>query len=72
MQAAIDDEGRVVGDQHHSAVISDHEVELARQLRDEGMSYRRIAAKFGTSVNWAWLVCTYRRRASTVAGVREV
>ena len=37
------------GQKHHNARITDHEVELVRQLRRDGMSVRDVAAKMGIS-----------------------
>lgn len=54
--------GHRVGESHHRARAPDNDVELARALRDEGLSYRAIAEKFETS---PWTVrdwCTYRTR----------
>lgn len=39
----VNDAGRRVGEDHPCAVLTDHDVEMIFQLREEGMGYRRIA-----------------------------
>jgi predicted DNA-binding protein (UPF0251 family) len=58
--------GGRVGEDHQNAKLSDHEVELVRRLRAEGMSYDRIAAKMGVSKSSIADICTWRRRAVLV------
>lgn len=41
--------GYRVGDSHHNATLTDHEVELMRQLHDEGLPVRQLALLFGVS-----------------------
>lgn len=41
--------GYRVGDSHHNARLTDHEVELIRQLRADGMKVRELARKFEVS-----------------------
>lgn len=36
----------VRGEQHHKAVLTDHEVDIVLELRSEGWLLREIAAKF--------------------------
>lgn len=43
--------GNRVGQSHHRARFTDHEIDLMRDLRDDGMTMREIAEKFGTSVS---------------------
>lgn len=50
------------GEQHPRAKLSDHEVELMRELRAQGKSYRWLAAKFEISLQQAWRIGTYRSR----------
>ncbi len=51
------------GDGHHNATLSDHEIELIRQLRDEGMPLTLLAAKFRVSKGYMSKVCRYLARA---------
>lgn len=46
---AVNDRGYVIGEQHHRAKLTDHEVDLVLQLLDEGVSERVVAAKFEVS-----------------------
>lgn len=43
---AVNDRGYVVGEQHHRAKLSDHEVDLVLALLADGMSERLVAEKF--------------------------
>lgn len=51
-----------VGQDHHGAKLTDAEVELIRELRDEGWTYACLAEKFETSKDTIAAICTYRRR----------
>ena len=50
------------GERHQKAQLSDHDVELMRQLREAGMTYREIAEKFGCSLWTARSIVTYASR----------
>ena len=50
------------GQKHFGRRYTDHEVELLRQLRDEGMSYGRLAAKFEMPKATVHKFCNYTRR----------
>ena len=64
----VNDSGRVVGQDHHRAKFTDHEVWLMRELHADGMSYPAIAEKFDTN-KWTVLrICTGQRRGHTVVG----
>jgi Mor family transcriptional regulator len=41
--------GYRIGDSHHNARLTDHEVELIRQLRGDGMKVSDLAHKFSVS-----------------------
>lgn len=70
---AINDRGRVIGEDHHRAKLTAHDVELIRALGDEGMSQQQRAEKFEVSrrtirdidsgKNWSQLAVGYRLRA---------
>jgi len=53
-----------VGDYHPNARISDGDVELLLEMRDEGWGYRRLAAKFEVSKNLVRMICAGKRRCS--------
>lgn len=42
---AVNDRGYVIGEQHHRAKLSDHEVDLVLALLADGMSERQVAEK---------------------------
>jgi DNA invertase Pin-like site-specific DNA recombinase len=50
------------GDRHPKATLTDHEVELVRKLRDDGMSFAKIAAKFEIGKTTVIDICAYRTR----------
>jgi FixJ family two-component response regulator len=77
---AVDEHGRRVGESHPRAKLTDHEVELIRQLAEgelvrnaqgrfvkQGLTYAEIAAKFDISSETVKSIALYRKRATTVA-----
>lgn len=74
--ATVNENGRVIGQDHHSAKLTDDDIALIHDLRAAGLSYGRIAAKFdeGTRVSKRMVayVCTGARRCQTVMGHRRV
>ena len=50
------------GERHQKARLSDQDVELMRQLREGGMTYREIAEKFECSLWTARSSVTYASR----------
>lgn len=46
----VNDNGYRVGETHHRATLSDADVETILYLREAGLSYSRIAAKFDDGV----------------------
>ena len=62
------DRGFVVGEDHHRAKLTDHEVDLIIQLREEGMKLIEIAEKFEISKTEVCYICLGRRRAHIVMG----
>jgi DNA invertase Pin-like site-specific DNA recombinase len=69
---AINARGLRVGEDHQRAKLSNHAVELIRQLRDGGMSYRAIADKFDVSHSTVWDICNFVKRASAPTRFRRV
>ena len=74
--AAVNDEGRVIGADHHSAKLSDDDVDLILALRALKLSYQQIADKFDAEVRvskqMVLLICHGRRRAQTVMGHKRL
>jgi DNA-binding NarL/FixJ family response regulator len=46
---AVNEKGYRLGEDHHRAKLTNHEVDLVLQLLDEGMSERKVAEKFEIS-----------------------
>jgi hypothetical protein len=51
------------GESHHRSRLSDDDVRLMRELREEGLTYREIAEKFECSIWTARDIADYRTRA---------
>lgn len=70
--AAVNDAGRVIGSEHHNAKLSDDDIEMILALRDEGLSYAQIAAKFDDDIKvgktMVCYICTGKRRRQTTMG----
>lgn len=50
------------GEQHPKVKLTDHEVELVRQLREAGMSLGMLASKFEAGKTTIVDICAYRTR----------
>ncbi len=68
---ATNDHGRVIGQDHHRAVIDDHGVWLIHELRAEGMPCRLIAEKMDVSLDTVKSISSGRRRGQTATGQRD-
>lgn len=68
----IGEYGKRVGETHGRAKFTDHEIELIRQLKENGMSAVDIAAKMECSKRYVYKLANYERRASVVAEWRRV
>lgn len=64
--------GDRVGQYNLKAVLTDVEVELVRQLHEDGMPYSKIAEKFGVSKSCVQHICTFRRRNTYATGEKVV
>jgi len=62
------DNGRVIGQAHHRAVLTDADVDLVRNLRDEGLTHAAIAAKFEVSRSAIQAICSLKRRGHLAVG----
>lgn len=63
----VNEQGQVVGQDHHRAVLSDHEVQLLLEMRGEGFSYEWLSAKFEVSKSCVQKICTGRSRTQVPA-----
>lgn len=68
----VNERGLRIGEDHHHAVLTDHDVDLLLQLRAEGWGYRRLSAKFGVARSTVKRITTGARRGQAVAGFRVV
>jgi predicted DNA-binding protein (UPF0251 family) len=59
---ALNERRRRIGEDHPNAKLTDHEVELIRDLREHGMKYKTLAEKFEVSKSTIAMVCRYERR----------
>lgn len=62
---AINDRGLRVGEDHQNAKLTNYEVDLLLQLRDDGWSYLRLAEKFDISKSQARNICKGRSRCQS-------
>ncbi len=62
---AVNDRGYVIGEQHHRAKLTDHEVDLVLELLDDGMSERLVAEKMEISRRTVRDIKAGRIRAQT-------
>jgi hypothetical protein len=68
----FNDLGRRIGETHHKAVLTDHEVELLLQLREEGMTYTWLAEKFEIPKMTVRSICRGRTRGMAATRMVEV
>jgi DNA-binding NarL/FixJ family response regulator len=61
-----------IGETHHNAKLTDHDVELIRLLREGGMKVREIARKFECSPSNITLITTYKGRVGFAQGSNKV
>lgn len=68
----ISESGSRVGETHHRAKLSDHDIDLIRELHEEGLSYREIALKFCVGKSTVRDIVKCRRRWQTPVTWRKV
>jgi hypothetical protein len=68
----LSDRGLRIGESHGRAKLTDRDVELLRQLRDQGWSLTHLAEKFDLSRRHVLRICSHRQRATTVARLKVV
>lgn len=68
---AINDRGRVIGEDHQRARFSDREIDLMRTLYERGAGPSEIARAFDTTKRYVMKVVNYEVRAQTPAGYRR-
>jgi Mor family transcriptional regulator len=60
----VNDRGYRIGECHHNAKLSDHDVDLMLKMRDEGDTYANLAKWFEVSRSCIADICKGRRRHS--------
>lgn len=65
---AVDENGLRIGETHPNAKLTDAQVDEMRDLHEiERWDYDRLAAHFRCAYTTVAMICTYQRRASTIA-----
>lgn len=65
---AVDENGLRIGETHPNAKLTDAQVDEMRDLREnDGLTYDQLAERFGVPYITVQKICTYARRASTIA-----
>lgn len=64
---AVDEDGNRIGETHQNSKLTDHDVDLIRELAEGGMPQQLIAEKFEVSKSTISMICSYQRRATTIA-----
>lgn len=65
---AVDENGQRIGETHTNAKLTDAQVDEIRDLREtQGLEYAELAARFNAPKITIAKICTYERRASTIA-----
>ncbi|CAB4133120.1 hypothetical protein UFOVP140_38 [uncultured Caudovirales phage] len=59
---AVNHLGLRIGEDHQNAKLTDCEVEMIRTLREEGLTYERIAQKFEIGKQTVADIVNFRRR----------
>lgn len=72
----VNERGYAIGPDHHRTKRSDADIALVLELREAGMSYATIAAKFddvpgGVSKSWVRDVCKGIIRAQVAVGTKR-
>lgn len=69
---AINELGIRIGEDHQRAKLTDAEVDLMRQLNEEGMSYSVLAEKFEVGKTTVAEICRYEKRAQIATKWRVI
>lgn len=68
----VNERGLRIGEDHQHATHTDAEIELARQLHTDGMSYKQLAEKFEVSKSTIAGWVKFRRRGQHPTDWRKV
>jgi DNA invertase Pin-like site-specific DNA recombinase len=64
---AINEKGYRIGEDHHRAKLTNHDIELIHALLDDGMSQQLVATKFDVSRRTVRDIAAGRIRCQTAA-----
>lgn len=64
-KVAVNEAGYRIGEDHPNAKLTDHEVDLILELREQCLSYRQIADKFEISKSQVRNICKGRKRCQS-------
>lgn len=72
MLAAVNERGSPVGEDHPRAELTDHEVSLVLELREDGFSLGWLARKFEVSKSCVQKICDGTRRSVAPTTYRRI
>ena len=68
----LNEHGRRINEDHHNAKLTDFDVVMIRQLRDDGMTYREIAHKFEVSYTLIGKIIRFEHRGQIAMRFKRV
>ena len=68
----LNERGNRIGESNPRAIMSDHDIDLLLQLREEGYSYGWLATKFECSKSAVQWYCNGGRRCQQPARTKQV
>jgi transposase len=68
----VNEAGRRIGESHPRARLTDHEIDLIRELHEGGLGYKKIAKKFDTGRETIRDIVRCKKRAQIPARLKRV
>jgi len=68
----VNEAGRRIGESHPRARLTDHEIDLIRELHEEGLGYKKIAVKFETSPGHVRSIVKCTKRAQIADRAKRI
>lgn len=72
MTVAVNERGLRIGEDHQHARYTNSEVRMVLELRDEGMSYGRIAETMEMPKSTVACICKATRRCQVAAAFKKI
>jgi hypothetical protein len=69
---AVNEQGHRVGEDHQRAKLTNHEVDLIHEMRDQGMSFGQIAMVMDIARATAAKICSGERRSQVIARFKVI